>query len=481
MNMHSTLRWIPALSALLALGCGSGGGGSGVGDGDITVGGIDRGGKTISVGPVTGFGSVIVNGVRYSTTGASITVDDQPGSESDLRVGQVVRVEGTLDAAGTTGTASSITFGDNVEGPVQAIDLAAARIVVVGQTVRIGPTTSFDDGIAPRSIEGLALGDVVEVSGLVGADGVVAATRIERRSASTAVEVQGTTSAVDTAARRLRINLLVVDYSSAQVSNFPSGQPANGDLVEAHGVLNASGELVATRIERRSVSLSGTVDDSAELEGLVTRFVSSADFDVAGQRVTTTAVTVYEGGSPGTLALDVKVEVEGGFDTAGRLIARKVQFRQDSDVEISATVDSVNAAASSFQILGITVRTNTLTRFEDQSSADLERFGLTDLRAGDYLELRAYRDATGLVASLLERDDAEDRLEVRGPATAVAAPSFSVAGVSITTDAQTEFRDNNGVSITAAAFFSAAPGRDVEVRGRLVGNTVLAERAELED
>jgi hypothetical protein len=56
-----------------------------------------------------------------------------------------------------------------------------------------------------------------------------------------------------------------------------------------------------------------------------------------------------------------------------------------------------------------------------------------------------------------------------------------VGGVSVTTDTQTEFRNNDGGSITAAAFFAAAPGREVKVRGTMVGNVVLAERAELED
>jgi hypothetical protein len=310
---------------------------------------------------------------------------------------------------------------------------------------------------------------------------VIAATRIERKAPSATFEVKGTASAVDTVARQLRINLLQVDYSTAQLSNFASGAPANGDLIEAHGSLNPGGVLVASRLERSSASLGGTSGDSAELEGLITRFVSSADFDVAGQGVTTTAATVYEGGTALNLALGGNVEVEGGFDASGRVIARKVEFRRASDVEVSALVDAVDAAAGSFVVLGVTVHVNALTRLEDQSAADLSRFSILDLRAGDYVELNAYQGATGLVASLLERDDPQNRTEVRGPASAVAAPEFSIAGIRVTTDNQTEFRDNNGGSITAAAFFVAAPGRAVKARGSLAGNVVLAEQAELED
>jgi hypothetical protein len=66
-------------------------------------------------------------------------------------------------------------------------------------------------------------------------------------------------------------------------------------------------------------------------------------------------------------------------------------------------------------------------------------------------------------------------------AQGVAAPNFTIGGVAITTDGATEFRDDNGGTISSAAFFAAAPGRAVKVRGTLVGNTVLASRAELED
>jgi len=477
MNTRPLTPWLPALLALSLLGCGGGGGG----DGNNQVSGIDRGGIAFAQGPINGFGSVIVNGVRYSTAGATITIDDQPGVESDLRVGQVVRVEGRLDAGGTTGTATRISYDDDVEGPIQSIEPAADTLIVLGQTIKVGPSTSFDDRISPRSLAGLAVGDRIEVSGLVTAGGVIEATRIELKSASSAVEVKGTAGSVDTVARRFRINDQQVDYSTAQLGNFPGGQPANGDLVEVTGSVNGSGVLVATRVERRSASLAGTTDDSAEIEGLVTRFVSAADFDVSGQRITTTASTVYEGGTSANLALDANVEIEGGFDASGRVVARKVQFRQESDVEFVGPVDVVSPSAGTLVVLGATVRTNPLTRYEDQSSADVERFSLADLRVGDYVEVRAYRDAGGLVATLLERDDLESGVDVQGPATSVAAPNLVVGGVSVTTDSRTEFRNNDGGSITAAAFFAAAPGREVKVRGTLVGNVVLAERAELED
>jgi len=225
----------------------------------------------------------------------------------------------------------------------------------------------------------------------------------------------------------------------------------------------------------------GTSDDKADFEGLVTRFASATDFDVAGQRVTTTASTAYDGGTSANLALDVRVEVEGGFDTSGRIVATKVAFRRESNVEFNARVDSVNVAGNSLVVLGVTVRTNSLTRFEDQSSAQVQRFSLANLSVGDFVEVRAYDDGSGLLATLLEREDSQDRIELQGPAAGLVQPNFTVAGIAVTTDASTEFRDKSGVTITADAFFAAASGQVVQVSGTLVGNTVLAERAELED
>ena len=78
-------------SVLVALGlvtlasCGGGGGG-------VASGGTGGTGITgVSQGPISGFGSVYVNGVRIHTGGAAITVDDNPGqTQAALGLGMVV-------------------------------------------------------------------------------------------------------------------------------------------------------------------------------------------------------------------------------------------------------------------------------------------------------------------------------------------------------------------------------------------------------
>lgn len=472
-------RWMISGLCLALVACGGGGGGGGSGGGS---GGIDRGGIVTAVGTITGFGSVHVNGVRYVTNSSTVyTLDANPGQESDLRVGQVVRVEGAIEKDGVTGTATRITYNDEVEGPVQSIDLAGSSLVVLGRTVTVSARTSYDDTISPRSLEGLTVGDRVEVSGFVATNGVVEATRIERKSSTGSFEVKGTVAGLDTNLKQFNLGLLTVSYTTAQLSGFASGQPASGDRVEVFGTLDGNGVLVASRVEKDSGGGSGKSDEQGDYEGLITNFVSATDFVVAGQRVTTTSTTTYDGGSVSNLAADVAVEVEGKFNASGVLVATKVQFRRESDTEFSGRVDSINAAGNSLVVFGVTVRVNSLTRFEDQSSLDVQKFSLANLAVGDYVEVDAYNDGNGLVATKIERDDVQSEVSVEGVAQNVAAPSFTVGGVAVTTDGATEFRDQGGVTISSAAFFAAAPGRTVKVRGSLVGNTVLASRAELEN
>ena len=172
-----------ATAILSTAGCGGGGGGGD--DGGVTpppttpppTGGIT--GSGVAVGPITGFGSVIVNGVTYDTSSATFTKDGQPATQDDFSVGQVVVVKGSVDDDGTNATADSVEFDDVVEGPVSSHNTTTGEFVVLGQTVRIVATTSFDD--TPACPADLTQAIAVEVSGLADANGVIEATRIECR------------------------------------------------------------------------------------------------------------------------------------------------------------------------------------------------------------------------------------------------------------------------------------------------------------
>ncbi len=479
MNSGSARTLVIAAIACGVVACGGGGGGGG------STAGIDRLG--ISSGTITGFGSIFVNGVEWRTSGAGISVDDGPGTEADLRLGQVVTVRGTLDANGAGGRAESIDFDNEVEGPIASIDAAAASFVVLGQVVLTSPDTVFDDSIV-GGFAGLAVGDEVEVSGYRDAAGAIRATRVEQHDAGDDFEVKGVVSGLDPVAKTFLLGSLVVNYAGAVLEDFGSDTLGNGDFVEVEGDF-AGGVLVADKVERED-DISGDAGDESEVEGYITRFVSLADFDVAGVRVTTNAGTEFEGGTAADLALDLKVEVEGEFNAAGVLVADEVEIRvqpDDADVEIAGAVTALQAGG--FAIQGVQVKVTPTTLWKDDSNAALPTFSLADLRLGDYVEIRGAEDgsaaANDVIATRVERDDDDDESILRGPIQAENEPGLTVLGITIDTTGAV-FRDEDDNPMSEAAFFAAVGVGDVvkaetDVPGAFNGNSFVAEEVEIED
>lgn len=479
---------VRALTVLLIGGgvaaCGGGGGGddnsSGGGGSGPPTGGIDGVGR--ARGAITGFGSIIVNGVRFNTTSASFTVDDNPGAESDLDVGDVVEVVGRIANDGLTGTAEQVFANDAVEGPVDSIDLAGSRLVVMSTLVIVSRETVFDDSFSQPSLAAVTVGQVVEVSGFFNADGAVLATRIEPKPAGGVYEVEGVVSSLNTGESTFRLGDLLVDYSAAVVRD---GTLQNGACVEAKGSQYAGGVLEASTVEVESCNSPGANGDKGEIEGPITEFNSASDFKVSGQPVSTSSSTVYEGGTSASLGLNVRVEVSGTYNASGVLVASEVEFEEESEAGVSGQVDAITSTATprTFRVLGVTVSVDAGTTYEDSSATDSRTFGFDELRTGDYVEVRGIETGSlTLQATLVKRDDLEDeQREVRGTASEVGQTSLRVLGVSVLVDSGTEYRDANDLPLTAQQFLGQAEGRLIEAYGTWDGTRLLAASLEFED
>ena len=472
-------RWFGAAAlATLVVACGGGGGYGGMAAPPVA----SAAPAGVSVGAITGFGSVHVNGKKFQTTSATIHVDGQAATQADLHVGDVIEVRGHHDATSNTDVADVIESHSNVVGPVNSIDSATQHVVVLGQTVVVSSTTSFADGITPATLGGVVVGDVLRVSGVTSANGDIQATRIERKPAGTPFRVTGTTSATDATAKTLQINALHVDFSTATLADFPAAEPADGQLVEAVGsALGAAGELKATRLELRTgKELKGDAEAASELEGLVTRFASATDFDVGGRPVSTGASTRFDGGVVTDLALNVAVEVEGTLDAAGVLAATRVRIEKSADAALVAQVDSVDAANGIVHALGATVMVDGLTRFEDHGSQKVNTFSLSDLHTGDWIEVRGRENPAGtLLAARFERQETQKGVRLTGSVHTVAQPAMTILAAPVATTTSTSFTDVTGHTTTASAFFAVLPGPVVTVTGSWDGVTITAQTASL--
>lgn len=464
-----------ALCAMLLAGC----------DSTEQVAGVDRGGNPVAVvtkGEITGFGSVIVNGVRYESGSAEIVIDGEPGTEAGLSVGAVVTLRGERAPGADTGTASRIEFDDSVEGPVDAVDAGAGTAVVLGRIVHVSIDTLFEGNDAIAGLDGLTAGDAVEVSGFDRADGSVEATLVRLKSAPDRLELTGVAAQVDTVSQRLRIGGALVDYGSAMLDGFADGAPANGDRVEARGSQRAAdGTLVAETLSFREQGVDAAAEgEEAKVEGLITRFASAADFDVDGQPVATDDATVFEGGNASMLGPDVRVEVEGTVTDTGAILAERVEFESPSQARLDGTVDDVDPDAGTLTAAGVAILTDGKTRFRDASSQRQRPFSLADIASGDRVEAAGTESGDALMARSVTRTDADAGVVLRARARDVGESRFVMLGVTVVTDGTTAFEED-GQPIDAAAFYATAEGRDVEVEGTLNGDIVAARVRLLDD
>jgi len=465
-----------AVLALVLAACGGGG---------MSNSSMQSNGTAIAtMGTITAFGSVVVNGVHYDVSSASVTHNGVAVTQADLKVGQIARVHGTKDANGTTGHADHCDVDDRLVGPITSIDTVGGTLVALGQTVTVDSNTSFSSNISPASLQGLAAGNVIEVSGLAAADGSIAATRIELVGMNVPYQVIGKVSGLDTTAHTFKINALLVDYSTAMVSGFTSGAPAEGDSVEVKGTTfdSTAVKLTATKVSPEPDEMSdANHGDEVEREGFITRFASATDFDVAGKAVTTTSTTVFKNGAAPDLALNVHVEAEGTLDSNGVLVADTIIIHKEGIAELKGNVTAVDTTNGTVSLLGVTVSVSSDTRLEDRSDAQVEMFNLSSLNVGDTIEIRGLEDPAGsgnIVATRLERDNPLTTVVVGGLFTATTAPQFKILGITVdTTNAQ--FLAPEHGTLTSDQFFAQAPGHVVFVIGTFDGTTVAASKVKV--
>jgi len=430
---------------------------------------------------ITGFGSVYVDGVRYDTTSASVTMDGATATASQLRVGQYVEVKG--HAQGAAHHADVIRYHNVLEGPITSIDTVASSFVAMGQTVLLTLDTSLGSDIQPASIDGLQVGDVVEVSGIVPPAGAIDATRIDIKPDGGPYEVAGYVANLSEATHRFSINDLVVDYSAANMDDFATGDPSAGDLVLVKGfTFDPDGTFAAIRVELRSDDwLMPGPGDLMDLEGTIVEFESPTAFKVGGWAITTTQATTYEHGTAANLADGVMVKVKGTADANSVLVAARISFMEVNTLRIVAQVESV-AADGSIELLGLAVATDDGTRYEDRSQLDQRDFGFDDLTVGTWVDLRGCEepaDGGAVLATRVVRIDPADEVSLRGPFGEPVRPDFHILSVLVTTTGDTRFRLEGNIVLTLDDFFTTAEGQLVEAWGNWSGTALSASRVEI--
>ena len=353
-----------AAAALLA-GCG-GGGSSGSSPTEQPT--------SYTEGVVTGFGSIIVNGIRFDDSAATVTDDDGTADRGrgDLRIGMVVEIEGAdVDRARGIGRALRIRWANEFVGPVTSVDTTANTFVLFGQTIEVRPFTVFDDSL-PGGLADLKTNEVVEVHGLFNAAlGRYVATRIELEDTAALYKLRGIVS--DLTATTFKLGSETIYYGDIAAADLPAGL-ANGMRVRVRlqTTQNGAGQWVAIAVRHGIRKLLERLD--SEIEGMVTELASPTSFSINGIPVDASTAFFRDG----PVALGDRVEARGEVvdGTLKALVVKKEDDSADDRNELHGTVASVDTAARTFvlrhEVHGdITVSYANVLTFKDGSASDL--------------------------------------------------------------------------------------------------------------
>lgn len=405
-------------------------------------------GTGVAWGTIQAFGSVIINDQRIDTALADFEIEGSLGQQSDLRQGQQVLVVGDIDAE----QASKVTYRANIIGPLETVlvkdailELGSARSL--GQDIVLNAATVYED----TELTLLGINQVVEISGIMGDNGVLTATFIRDATSSPTYKVIGEASAVSNSS--LQLQGLTVGYQNQQLVDFDKGAIVDGDVVEVI-IDPATVGINTTTVTAQSVELLQRliVGDSASVraEGIVDTFNSESSFTVQSQPVATNSSTAFFNGSSAQLVLGSRVLAIGAADATGTLVAAELYFESDDTVVAEGPIESIDLVAKTIGALSVTFEIRDLTDFDEID-------GLEDLQIGDIVEIAGYIDGQAIVASDIELEDpGETEAELRGPATAfdATAGSLSIFDVDIqTTSGATTYEDFNEQPISQSAFF----------------------------
>ena len=409
---NTTLFKKTALLASIALFTACSGGGD--------TAGTSTTGTSSTSGVITGFGSVYINGVEYETDNASITIDGSQSTETDLGVGDVCALQGSVNVDGVTGTASAIICTDELEGyvlDVSSLTNGIGTMNVMGQIVTVTTDTVFDSD-TKASIADLITNDIVEVHGYPDGTGNIFATRIETKNAATDIEVKGLIINLDSIVMTFKLGSLLVDYSSATevASNLIDGLYVEVKTETAlSGDLATGFTLIASKVEIEEdgdLDVDGDEGEDFEVQGVVSN-ITETSFDFNGTTVLFDSLETDDDFNLDSLVDGMIITVEGYIDANGNFVVEEIEEDHASENETEGFVTAVTDTTITISVnnVDMTFSVNNETRMideQDEGVASVFYFSLTDIAIGDFVEIDYYTDdiSDNNIATEIERDDA---------------------------------------------------------------------------
>lgn len=351
--------------------------------------------------PIAGGGPIVtlLGGlVAFDATGASVRyVNGHTATTDTLAAGQ--RVLALLDPASSPLRATTVVIlSDRADvtftGKVDAVDLAAGTLTVLGFTSKVTDRTVFGgpfEGVGSKGLDDVRVGDMVFVEAKADA-GALVATKVMRLGASSdsVRRLHGTVASIGETAWTITLG----DGSTVTVKIGPetkvTGSPKVGDTVDVLARPQSDGSLLAVAILR---SIPPPSTSFERFEGVV-KTIGPTAWTIAPK----------DGGPDRTFAVDGSTKVLGSPVAGDRVgvLARKLEDGSWLAVVIAkATVSGPARAEVEFEgvVKSISPGNPTGVWIVGETKVVVTRMTVVrgDPKVGDTVEVEGLRNPDGVV------------------------------------------------------------------------------------
>lgn len=372
-SLRSARSLIALLVALLLV--------SACGGGGAILAEVGTGGTGSAFGIVTGFGSLIVDGVHRNDSNASYSSEAEQGVAVAMPMTGVMLGQNAEFAYDAGGDITSAMMSPEIVGTVSAASPSSVTVlgtsIIANSNPALGPVTSFVGYVSLASVQ---IGDRVEVHGLLKTDSqgkpYLQATLIMQKPAANGVRLTGVVSQYNAGAGSFLIGTQTVMASSAAIS--PAGVAlASGQLVTVWSNSAPVGNTVTAANIR--IKLPAQASGNVSLSGPIANYVSNSSFKIRNVAVDASSAAITP--SNASLGNDQYVVVAGSYDAAANKIkASSVTVftaAAPTSVEVHGMVANF-VSVSSFTLRGVVI---------DASAASFTGGTAAQLANGVFLEV----------------------------------------------------------------------------------------------
>ena len=434
---------------------------------------------------------VVVNGEAFLVTDFTF-LNSEDGSTltlADLLPGMRVEVQGERDEAGVQAATSIFVQGNYVwawmGGLITAVDTGSLQMQ--GRTILVDENTFiFGTDFQQITLADVQAGQEAFVSGEILDTGELKAGNVELRPGTLSeLEVWGPIASVNGDVLEIGNRVYVLTASTFIFGEdgleMSPGELAAGQFVRLLGRSDGTGGMVVVKVHVESRHDNSNVRMSGAIQDLLTE-----GFTMQGRAVLINEETMivgndYEPIPLEALAIDQFVNVHGGMDASGNMLAYKVEMMsgQQSEVELRGVIES--ADGQTVVVKGLTFAIDSESVIDDGRGFPVDPAGL--LPGMLVKVIGAADDAGGLRLRYLAVGATDDDRHVY---LSAAITSIDHAGRALELMGRTvfveEFADVVGANFEFIPFSDIPEGSSVRIFGRYEeGGVIVAHRVELRD